>query len=166
VSASKAEYEPPRAARRVLLWRIVFVALALVWAVPVVSKAYEQFNRVSQQARTRLIEHHRLWELQPDFRGRPEVWTRAASRLLNDRQILSRVAQKYSGQSAEIELEYRRDLMMARAEVFVVALAWWAAPLAALYGVALCVRRRKPAMPQKVEPASVSDPRYRPPDAG
>jgi hypothetical protein len=148
-----------------LLWRGAWLVLAIACIVPVASSAYEQFNRVSEQARARLIEQHRLWELQPDFRGKPEVWTRAASRLLNDRQLLMRVAAKYGGQSEEIELEYRRDLSIARAEVVLVALALWAAPLAALYGIVLLVRLRKRAPPPKTEPASVSDPRYRPPDA-
>ena len=157
--------DPAAARRRALLWRGAWLVLAIASGVPVGFAAYEQFNRVSQQARARLIEQHRLWELQPDFRGKPEVWTRAASRLLNDRQLLTRVAAKYGGQSEEIELEYRRDLTMARAEVVVVALALWAAPLGALYGIAVLVGRRKPAPPPKIEPASVSDPRYRPPDA-
>jgi len=164
VSSSKAESDPAGARRRVVLWRAAGLVLAIAYAAPIASSAYEQFNRVSQQARARLIEQHRLWELQPDFRGRPEVWTRSASRLLNDRQLLTRVAAKYGGQSQEFELEYRRDLGIARAEVVVVALALWAAPLAALYGIALLVSRRKRAPPPKVEPASVSDPRYRPPD--
>jgi len=165
MSSSNTGSDPARARRRTALWRGAWLVLAAGCAVPVAASAYEQFNRVSQQARARLIEQHRLWELQPDFSGRPEAWTRAASRLLNDRQLLMRVAAKYGGQSEEIELEYRRDLAIARAEVVLAALALWAAPLAALYGIVLLVRRRKRAPPPKIEPASVSDPRYRPPGA-
>lgn len=165
MSSSITGPDPAGARRRALLWRGVWLVLAIACSVPVAPSAYEQFNRVSQAARASLIEQHRLWELQPDFRGKPEIWTRAASRLLNDRQLLRRVAAKYGGQSEQIELEYRRDLSIARAEVVVVALALWAAPLAALYGIVLLVRRRKRAPPPKIEPASVSDPRYRPPDA-
>jgi hypothetical protein len=121
---------------------------------------------VNRAARARLIEQHRLGELHPEYRGRPETWIRMASHLLNDRQLLSRVAQKYGPQAAEIEVEYRHDLTFARAEVVTVALAAWAAPLALFYGVALLARQRRKAPPPKIEPASVSDPRYRPPDGG
>ena len=163
MSSSITGSVPAGARRRALLWRGAWLALAIACAVPVASSAYERFNRVSQEARVRLIEQHRLWELQPDFRGKPEVWTRAASRLLNDRQLLMRVAAKYGGQSEEIELEYRRDLGIARAEVVLAAIALWAAPLAALYGIVVLVSGRKRAPLPKIEPASVSDPRYRPP---
>lgn len=151
--------------RSAVLWQGAWIALAIAVAVPMGFSAYEQLSHVSEQARARLIEQHRLWELDPNFRGKPAAWTRMASRLLSDRQVLMRVAAKYGGQSDAIELEYRRDLTMARAEVVVVALGWWAAPLAGLYGIALLVRRRQRAPPPKIVPASVADPRYRPPDA-
>jgi hypothetical protein len=150
--------------RSTFLWQAAWLIAALAWAVPIGFSAYDQLTRVNDQARARLIEQHRLWELDPNFRGRPEIWTRLASRLLSDRQVLMRVAAKYGGQSEAIELEYRRDLTMARAEVVVIALAWWIAPVAALYGIAVMVRRRQRAPPPKVVPASVSDPRYRRPD--
>jgi len=155
---------PPRwRSPRVL--RLAFLVLALACGVPLVTSADGRLTRVSQEARGRLIHEHQLWELDPNFRGKPQVWARMASRLLSDRQLLSRVAQKYRGQSSEIELDYKRDLTIARAEVVFGALAIWAAPLAAVYGLAWALRRRKPAAPAKAQPASVSDPRYRPPDA-
>jgi hypothetical protein len=165
VSSSDTISERAGARPRPPLWRLVLLVLALAWAIPLAWNAYEQLDRVGERARTRLIEQHRLWEVDPNFRGKPEIWVRMAARLLSDRQVLQRVATKYGGASEEIELEYRRDLTMARAEVVVVALAWWALPLAVLYGGAVLVRRRTPAPPAKAEPASVSDPRYRPPDA-
>jgi len=148
-------------------WRLAFLAVAIACAVPIVSGAYDRFNRVGQQARLRLIQEHRLWEVQQDFRGRPEIWARVASRILNDRQLLSRVAAKYgaqSYQSDQIELEYRRDLAIARAEVVLGALALWAAPLGAVYALASAYSRRKRPPPPKVQPASTLDPRYLPPD--
>lgn len=60
--------------------------------MPMGFSAYEQLSHVSEQARARLIEQHRLWELDPNFRGKPAAWTRMASRLLSDRQVLMRVA--------------------------------------------------------------------------
>ncbi len=91
------------------LLRLAFVLLAIAYALPVGSTAYDRLTRVNQAARERLIREHRLWELQPDFRGKPEIWARMASRLLNDRQLLARMATKYGGQSEQLELEYRRE---------------------------------------------------------
>ena len=70
---------------------------------------------------------------------------------------------KYGAQSEEIEREYRRDLTIGRAEVIVIALALWAGPVAAIYGLVWLARRRRPTPPPRIEPASASDPRYRPP---
>jgi len=149
--------------RRVL--RRAFLVLALAYAVPIATYATDRIARASEEARLRLIHEHQLWELDPNFRSKPQVWARIASRLLSDRQLLTRVATKYRGQSTEIELDYRRDLAIAHAEVVLGALAAWAAPLVALYALVWALCRRKPALPPKPQPASVSDPRYRPPDA-
>lgn len=144
----------------------MFVAVAIAVALPIGFQAYERLLHVNQQARERLILQHRLWELQPGFNGRPQTWARFASRLLNDRQLLSRVAAKYGPQAEEIEIEYRRDLVIARAEVVVIALAAWGAPLGLAYALLWwALRRKKPAVAPTAPPASASDPRYRPPDA-
>ena len=156
---------PPDAAarRRERIWLSAWIVVAIVCAVPIGWNAYKDLVRFNEQARARLIQQHRLWEVD-NFRGKPETWTRFASRLLTDQQLLRRVAVKYGGQSEEIEREYRQDLAIARAEVVVVAFALWAGPLAALYGVAWLARRRlRPRPAPKVEPPSASDPRYLPP---
>jgi hypothetical protein len=142
---------------------VAWIVAAAAYAAPLAWHAYNEIVLVNQQARARLIQNHRLWEVDPNFRGKPEYWTRFASRLLTDRQIFVRVVMKYGAQSEEIEREYRRDLTIARAEVVVVAFAAWAGPLAAIYGLVWLLRRRRPRPPPKVEPASASDPRYRPP---
>jgi hypothetical protein len=161
------ESRPAGGARGTHTWRVIFVAVALALAVPIGSEAYERLLHVNQQARERLILEHRLWEIQPGFKGKPQTWARFASRLLNDRQLLSRVASKYGAQAGEIEIEYRRDLAIARAEVVVIAMAAWSAPLAIAYVLVWwgLRRRRKPVVATKTQPASASDPRYRPPDA-
>ena len=147
-----------------LQWlRIAFIAAALLYAAPIASNAYDKLTRVNKEARSRLIQQHRLWELEIGFRGRPELWTRMAAHLLNDHQLLARVALKYGGQSTDIEVEYRRDVSIARAEVVLSALALWAGPLAALYGIGWLARRRLNAPKPKPQPASVYDPRYQPP---
>ena len=148
--------------RRARLWVAVWIVAAAAYAAPLAWSAYEDLVLVNQRARARLIEQHRLWEVD-NFRGRPESWTRFASRLLTDQQLLRRVAMKYGAQSEEIEREYRRDLTIGRAEVIVIALALWAGPVAAIYGLVWLARRRRPTPPPKIEPASASDPRYRPP---
>ena len=148
----------------VRFWNPVLLVLAIAWAVPVAYQTYDRVVQVRQEARAQLITLHRLWELHPEFRGKPETWTRFASRLLTDRQLLLRVASKYGGLAEQIELEYRRDLTIAEAEVVMVAIAIWAAPLGVLYGLGHMLRRRpRPVAPVKTKaPASASDPRYMP----
>ena len=152
------------AGRRFPLWRIAFVILAIAYGAPLGWQAFERLVQVNYKARERLVLEHRLWELEPAYKGKPENWARFASRLLTDRQLMSRVHARYGAQAHEVEIEYRRDLTLARAEVLVVAVALWAAPLLALYGaVAWTHRRRRRMPPPRVQPPSASDPRYRPP---
>jgi hypothetical protein len=156
------------ASRRISVhWlRVAFLVLAIGYAVPIATAAFERLTAVNQAAKERLIREHRLWELEPNFRGKPEIWTRMASRLLNDRQLLARVAARHGVEAGPLELEYRRDLGIARGEVVLSACAAWSAPLLALYGIAWVFRRRKPAPPARLPPASASDPRYLPPGPG
>ncbi|MBM3358900.1 MAG: hypothetical protein FJY54_14385 [Betaproteobacteria bacterium] len=144
------------------LWKLAWIAVAAAYAWPVVSIAYDRAVGVTRQARERLIVQHRLWELHPEYYGTAETWTRAASRVLSDRQLMSRVHSKYGNLATQIELDYRRDLFIARAEVFAVALLAWGLPVGALYGIGLTVVRvrRRPA-PQASEPVA-DDTRYRP----
>jgi hypothetical protein len=150
-----------------LLASLAAALIAIGYGWPIAMRAYAQLAELNVHARVRLIEQHRLWELQPDFRGKPEAWTRMASHLLSDGQLLRRVAVKYGAAAEQIELDYRRDLAIARAEVVVSWLVIWAGPLAALYGLAVLLahRRHSPPPPlQRPPPASLSDPRYRPPE--
>lgn len=156
-----AQIRSPRA-----WWKVASIALAIAYAIPLAWHAYGRLTEVDQQARARLIEAHRLWELQPGYRGKPEMWTRIASRLLNDKQLMSRIATKYGPLAEQIELDYRRDLAIARGEVVFKAVALWALPLALVYGAArLAARRKRRLPPPKTQPASALDPRYRPPQA-
>jgi hypothetical protein len=142
---------------------LLFVLFALYAAV-IAWHAYERIGVVSLEARARLIEEHRLWELQPGFRGKPENWTRFAARLLNDRQLMTRIAAKYGAAGEQIELDYRRDLAIAQAEVAVTAVFVLVLPLSIPYGIILLTRRRPP--PDKAAPprsSSLDDPRYKPP---
>lgn len=162
--SAETERSPAPAGRRFPLWRIAFAILAIAYGAPLAWQAYERLVEVNYKARERLILEHRLWEVQPAYKGKPEQWARFASRLLTNRQLMARVDARYGAQAREVEIEYRRDLTIARAEVLVVAIALWAAPLAALYGgVAWAYRRRPRTAPARVQPASASDPRYRPP---
>jgi hypothetical protein len=151
----------PVARHRRRLWRLAWMVLAAAYAWPVGSIAYERTLDVTRQARERLIVQHRLWELHPEYAGTPETWTRFASRLLTDRQLMSRVRVKYGELATQIELDYRRDLFIAQTEIAVVAVLAWALPVAGLYGVGFAVvrfgRRRQPTAAQ----APADDSRYR-----
>lgn len=145
------------------LWRFAWLALAAVYALPVGWAAYNRVLNVTYQARAQLIMQYRLWELHPEYKGTPQHWTRFASHLLTDRQLMTRVHAKYGELAPQIELDYRNHLTIAQAEIVVVALALWAAPLATLYAIGLAVARfrRRRAIPEKPQPASYSDSRYR-----
>lgn len=152
----------PRGRSRAL--HIVWLIAALIYASPIAVFTYQKLTQSNVEARERLIQQHRLWESQPGFRGKPEIWTRMASRLLNNRQLLSRVANRYGGASQEFEVEYRRDLAIARTVIVLTALAAWGIPVGLAYGALRLFDRRRTPAPQKVQPASVLDRRYRPPD--
>ncbi len=158
------EPNDPNPSLRVWPWKAVFLLLAAIYAWPVISVAYERVQQVNLKQRQQLIIRHQLWELHPEYAGTPEAWTRFASMLLSDRQLMRRVQKKYGALAEQIEADYQRDRFIAQAEVVLVAGACWALPLALVYGIGAIVgqRRRKPAPREEIEPASVSDSRYRP----
>jgi hypothetical protein len=144
-------------------WRYAWIVLAVASAIPAAIAAYGRLKEVTHHARETLIVQHRLWELHPEYYGTPEAWTRFASRLLSDRQLLRRVRAKYGDLGIQVELDYRRDLAISQAEVVIVAGAIWAAPLAALYGLGVVLVRLRGRAPPAPAPrhASYDDPRYR-----
>jgi hypothetical protein len=147
------------------LWTAAWLAAAVVYAVPVCYFAYERVVEVTRQARERLIVQHRLWEVDANYQGSARTWTRVASHLLTDSQLLQRVRTRYGDLANEIELDYRRDLTIAQVEVIAVATAAWAAPVAAAYGLALLVGRRRRQTresPKQINDAVSNDSRYRP----
>jgi hypothetical protein len=146
-------------------WKIAWLTFAALYAALTCYIAYDRVVAVTRQAREQLIVQHRLWELDPEYQGSPRMWTRVASHLLSDNQLMKRVRARYGDLANEIELDYHRDLTIARGEVVLVAAAAWAAPTAALYGFGLIVvrRRRAPrAMPKPPQRSAESDSRYRP----
>ena len=52
---------------RRLWWHAAWLAVALVYAVPLTRVAYERLNEVTHRARERLIIEYRLWELIPSI---------------------------------------------------------------------------------------------------
>jgi hypothetical protein len=152
--------KPPAHAR---LWKAVFLLIAAAYAWPVFWIAHDRVQEVNRKQRQQLIVRHQLWELHPEYAGTPQTWTRFASLLLSDRQLLRRVGRKVPDLVEQIELDYRRDKFIAQAEVVLVAGALWMLPLAMLYGVGMIVgRRREPARPLEPERSTMSDSRYRP----
>ncbi len=147
-------------------WRTAGIVLALAYAVPVGYFAYNRLQEVSLRARQHLIVQYQLWEMHPEYQGTPQMWTRVASWLLTDTQLMRRVRVKYGGElTREIELDYQRDLTLARAEVVLVAAAAWALPVGALYGLVVFRRRRRrppPEQPKHPVAPPDSDSRYRP----
>lgn len=148
------------------LWFYAWAAVSIAYAVPVGLRAYDRVIEVTHAARERLIVRHELWEQDPNYRGAPELWTRLASRMLTDRQLLRRVRERYGAAAHQIELEYRNDLTIAQAEVIVAAAAIWGIPVALLYGIgSLALRRprRKPSPPPAAPRPGYDESRYRRP---
>jgi hypothetical protein len=145
------------------LWYYAWIAVAILYAIPIAMRAYDRIIDVTRKAREQLIVQHRLWELHPEYRGTPEAWTRFASRLLTDGQLMVRMRAKYGERAEQIELEYRSDLTIAQAEVVVGAAAIWGAPVAVLYGIGMvAARRRRPPPPLAPERPRYDESRYRP----
>jgi len=145
------------------LWRVAWFVVAFAYALPIGWVAYNRIIDVTRKAREELIVHYRLWELQPEYHGTPQTWTRFASRLLTDRQLLRRVRAKYGPLAEQIELDYRRDLTIAQGLVVLTAVGLWAIPLAVLYGIGVGIvyLGSRPKKSKKTPPPSVFDPRYR-----
>jgi hypothetical protein len=151
--------------RWILLWIAVWVVAAVAYAVPISEVAQERLADVTRGARERLIVEYRLWEAQPEYRGTPRAWTRSALWLLSDNQLLQRVRVLHRDLAMEIELDYRRDLVIAQSEVVLAAVARWALPVCALYVMGWLFARRRRAAPKPVEaPAkpAYSEAKYRP----
>lgn len=146
-------------------WLYLWMVAAAIYAVPVGNIAYDRTIEVTRKHRVQLIVAHRLWELHPEYNGKPETWTSFASRLLTDRQLLLRVRAKYREGAEPIELDYRRDLSIAQGEVIVAAVVIWGLPVGIAYGLGwmLAARRREPP-PAAPPPRPAYDAsRYRPP---
>jgi hypothetical protein len=146
-------------------WRLAWLAVALATAIPVGWSAYGRLTDVNRKARYAFIVEHRLWEADTGYYGTPATWTRFASNLLTDRQLMVRVRSMYGSEQAEqIMLDHRRDLTIAQAEVIVAALGLWGLPVAGLYGLIYWSdRRRLVVAPAKTPaPSRLSDSRYLP----
>jgi hypothetical protein len=144
------------------LWRAGLIVVAFVLAIPAGWKAYDQLTDITFQARYRLIIQHRLWEMHPEYRGSPQVWSRTAARLLTDRQLMMRVRSRYGELAQQIELDYRRDLTLAQIEITAFWVAAWGLPVGLMLAMGMFRERRPKAPPPRVQPASVTDSRYLP----
>lgn len=151
--------------RWTLLSLVAWAVAAVAYAVPVTEAAYDHLTNVTHRARERLIVEYRLWEAHPEYRGTPQAWTRFASRLLTDNQLLQRVRLLHRDLATDIELDYRRDLTLAQSEVVLLAVAQWAVPVGAVFGLGLLLARRRRGAPEPVKPPekpAYSEAKYRP----
>ena len=132
--------------------------------MPVARVAEDRLTDVTHRARERLIIEYRLWELNPEYRGTSQAWTRFAARLLTDNQLLRRLHVAQRELAPEIELDYRRDLTVAQCEVVLGAVAVWAIPVALVYGIGLLLARRRPSVREPKAPVRpiYSEAKYRP----
>lgn len=105
--------------------------------------AYQDALEARRVTRVQLIERCSLWETAPEYAGSPQSWTRFAAWLLDSDQLMERVRMKYGALAEEIELDFRRDLVLVYGRVIAGYLLLWLAPLALLYGAGHLYRRRR-----------------------
>lgn len=125
-------------------WQWGLLALAVVSLVPLAWFAYVDTLEAARVARVQLIEHYRLWETAPDYAGSPQAWTRFAAMLLDTDQLMERVRVTHGALAEQIELDFRRDLVLVCGRTIGTYLLLWLAPLALLYGAGLLYRHRRP----------------------
>jgi hypothetical protein len=135
-----APRRPPRSLFAAWQWGLL--ALAVVSLVPLAWLAYIDTLEAARVARVQLIEHYRLWETAPDYAGSPQAWTRFAAWLLDTDQLMERVRATHGALAEQIELDFRRDLVLVCGRTIVAYLMLWLAPLGLLYGVAWLYRWR------------------------
>ncbi len=135
-----ASHRSPRS--RLAAWQWGLLALAAMSFVPLAWLAYVDTLEAARVARVQLIEHYRLWETAPDYAGSPQAWTRFAAWLLDTDQLMERVREMHGALAEQIELDYRRDLVLVCGRTIGAYLMMWMAPLALLYGVARLHWRR------------------------
>jgi hypothetical protein len=124
-------------------WQWGLLALAVVTLVPVAWFAYADTLEAARVARVQLIEHYRLWETAPDYAGTPQAWTRFAAWLLDTDQLMERVRVKHGALADQIEIDFRRDLLLVCGRTIGAYLLLWLTPLALLYGAGRFYRRRR-----------------------
>jgi hypothetical protein len=128
---------------RLSAWQWVWLALAAATLVPAAWCAYADTLEAARVARVQLIEHYRLWETAPDYAGTPQAWTRFAAWLLDTDQLMERVRVKHAALAKQIELDFRRDLLLVCGRTIGAYLLLWLTPLAVLYGADRYYRLRR-----------------------
>ena len=123
-------------------WQWGWLLLALVSFPPTAYFAYVDTLEAARVARVQLIEHYRLWETAPDYAGTPQAWTRFAAWLLDTDQLMERVRIKHGALAEQIEIDFRRDLLLVCGRTAGGYLLLWMTPLALLYGAGRWYRRR------------------------
>jgi hypothetical protein len=128
--------------RRFNRWQWAWLLLAVTAFLPAAYFAYQDVEEAGRVMRVQLIQSYSLWESDPAYRGTPQQWTRFAAWLLNTDQLMERVRAKHGALADQIELDFRRDTVLAQGAVVAGYLLAWALPLAVLYGGGLLWRRR------------------------
>ena len=129
---------PPVIAVPLWAWLIV-AALTLL---PAAYFAYLDSGEAARVMRVRLIEHYRLWETAPEYAGTPQAWTRFAAWLLDTDQLMERVRMREGALAEQIEIDYRRDMLLVCGKIIGAYLLAWLTALALLFGAARLYRRR------------------------
>ncbi len=124
-------------------WQWLWIVLAVASLPPVAYRAYQALQDAARAARVQLIQRYSLWETDPQYQGTPGAWTRFASILLNDAQLMQRVRDKHGELADQIEQDFDRDTAFSNSRIVALHLVAWALPLAALYGLGWYAAQRR-----------------------
>ncbi len=133
---------PPARASFAAIWRRLWLAVAVLTALPVAHHANEALLETRLALDTRLIVEYRLWESDPAYASTPESWTRFAAWLLDHEQLLERARTLHPEQGDAIEEDYHRQRLFAFPGVIVQFLALWGLPLGIAFAAGRLWERR------------------------
>jgi hypothetical protein len=120
---------------RLARWQWVWIAIAALSFAPAAYHAHQSIQDTTRDLRVQLIQRYSLWEVDRQYRGTPQSWTRFAAWLLNTEQLMQRVQEKYGKLAPEIEKDFERDTAFAVSGVVAVHALAWGVPLGLLYAL-------------------------------
>jgi hypothetical protein len=143
VHGRHANERPAPASVPLARWQWVWLVIAALSFAPTAYHAHQSIQDTTRDLRVQLIQRYSLWEVDRQYRGTPQSWTRFAAWLLNTEQLMQRVQEKYGKLTPEIEQDFERDTAFAVGRVVAIHAVAWGAPVGLLYAIGWLYARRR-----------------------